>query len=293
MISEATESKFENLKQIMNSETLLDAKRAEALINDLKLDFLQFQLLTPKESELLPQNIMMFRDILEYDALFSIKTKNLDEFERAMAQLKCYYFRKTDLPPSDNMPLLLAIHLVAILGKKDEETKEETETDEERDKDADDDDDNEINRAKKKKLVDFNIELQLAREIIGHNIFLDYAADLHQSVIENSFARLFILENQPPSPLFNQFTADLLNGARNSHADSIERAYKYLTLSEISSILHFNNEEDVRLFVSKRKWRIADDDITVIFNREEGKSKSSEDMLRRAIALSEQISTLA
>lgn len=267
MISESTKSKFENLKQIMNSDVSLDAERAESLINDLKLDFLEFQLLTPKESELSDDKIIMFRDILEYDALYSIKTEKLDEFERAMAQLKCYYFRETNLPPSDLMPLLLAIHLVAILGRKDQN---------------------------KDKFVDFNIELQLARRYTqGDNEFLDYAADLHQSVIENSFARLFLLENQPPSPLFNQFTAGLLNGARNSHADSIERAYKHLTLSEISSILRFNNEDDVRQFVEKRNWQIKNDGVTVAFNREEGQSKSPEDMLRRAIALSEKISTLA
>lgn len=267
MTSDSAQSKFESLKQIVDSDSPLDAERAESLINDLKLEFYQYQFEEKQQNnEISLESIILFRDILEYDALFSIKTKNLDEFERAMDQLKCYYFRDINLPPSENMPLLLAIHLVSILAPKD---------------------------PSKAKFVDFNIELQLARNIIGDNEYLNYAADLYQSVIENSFARLFILENQPPSPLFNQFIAGLLNGARNSHADSIKRAYKSLTLSEISSILHFNDEEETRQFVEGRGWKIEDDGETVNFKLKGNQSKSKEDMFKLAIYFSEKISTLA
>ena len=262
MISETTISKYKNLQQIIESGGQLDARRAESLINDLKLAFLT---LNPDNS---PDDArVMHRDVLELDALYSIRTKNLDEFERAMAQLKCYYFREMSLPISPRMPLLLAIHLVSILGQKEKN---------------------------KTKLVNFNIELQLARDLIGHNQFIDYAAALHQSVNDNSFAKLFELENSPPSPLFNQFTADLLNGARNNHADSIERAYTNLTLDELSSILHFSDKNEARQFAAKRNWVLAPDQEIVVFNQlDENKTRASDDMLSRAVDLSVQISLLA
>lgn len=266
-MSDIVQSKFESLKQIIDSDTLLDAQRAESLINDLKLEFYQHQFEEKQNNrEISLESKILFRDILEYDALFSIKTKKFEEFERAMAQLKCYYFRDIDLPPSENMPLLLAVHLVALLATTD---------------------------SNKTQFVDFNIELQLARNLIGDNEYLNYAADLYQSVNENSFARLFLLENQPPSPLFNQIIEGLLKCARNSHADSIQRAYKSLTLSEISSILHFNDEDETRQFVQEKGWKLEDDEETVVFNLKEDQQKSKEDMFRLAIALSEKISTLA
>lgn len=272
MIKETTKQKFAALREIMESDRSFDSKRAESLITDLKLEFLAFDLMTPNELKLSDEEICacvcMYRSVLEYDALFSIQTINLEEFERAMTQLKCYYFRYRELPPSENMPLLLAINLVSILGERQKEAKV--------------------------KLVEFNIEMQIARELIEESEFLDYAENLYQSFIDNSFSRLFILEEQPPCPLFNQFTAELLISARNNHADSIERSYKHLNLSELKTILHFNDLDEAHDFVSKRdKWKLENDDFTVVFDRVENHSKSPNDMLALSIDLSKQISNLA
>jgi 26S proteasome regulatory subunit N12 len=259
---DAIEVQFASLEQIINSAGALDVRRAESLITDLKIALLTFQSLTPNSPEASVESRVRFRNLLEYDALISIRTRNLDEFDRAMAQLKCYYFRETNLPTSARMPLLLSVHLVRILALK--------------------------------KLVDFNIELQLARTVIGSNEYIDYAADLHQSIIENSFSRLFSLEGRPPSPLFTTFIADLLNGARDNYADSIEHAYVQLPIDELALILRFNSIDEARQFVAKREWPVSDDGMTVGFLAlGEGKGRAPVDMLARSVDLSIQISALA
>jgi 26S proteasome regulatory subunit N12 len=203
-----------------------------------------------------------FRDILEFDALVSIRSSKLEEFERAIAQLKCYYFRATNLPPSDRMPLLLSIHLVHLLARK--------------------------------RIVDFNIELQLVRRVINENDYIDYATNLHESIINTSFSRLSFLEKQMPSDLFRHFTAELLDGARNNHADSIERAYQFLTLEDLAKILHLETVDEARQFATRRLWRLGEDGATVYFHGNEGeKGKGSVDMLARSVELSTQISALA
>jgi hypothetical protein len=253
--------KFRSLHEILAREGPLDVRRAESLINDLKIELLPCQSLLPGDA-VPPEARLKFRNLLEYDALISIRTRNLEEFDRVMAQLKCCYFRDVELPPSDHMPLLLAIHLVRILALK--------------------------------KLVEFNIELQLTRDLLGPNEYLTYVADLHQSVIDNSFSMLFQLESAPPSPLFETFTADLLNGARRNHADSIERAYHCLTLNELGTILHFTSAGDVRQFVTNRpNWRLGQDDRVWFDTQPEAKLRTHDDMLARAVDLSIQISALA
>lgn len=253
---------FATLRDILQGSGPFDAKRAECLINDLKQELLKWNCLTPKERELPEADRVRFRTILEYDAFLSIRMHNLEEFERAMSQLKCYYFGERSLPESPDMPLLLAVHLVHLLGSK--------------------------------KLVEFNIELQLVTSVVQSDPFIDYAVDLHQSVIDNSFARLFQLENAPPSDLFNQFTADLLNSARNNHADSIQRAYRSLRLDELSKLLYFTASEETLRFVEKRKWKLSDDGESVEFgDNDEGRTRGARDMLGRSVDLSVQISALA
>ena len=250
------------LREILEGGGSFDAERAECLINDLKTELWRCHCLTPKELELPQSDREMFRTILEYDAFLSIRMHNLKEFERAMAQLKCYYFSERSLPESPKMPLLLAVHLVHLLACK--------------------------------KLVDFNVELQLVGSVVGSNPFVDYAVDLHQSVIDNSFARLFQLENAPPSELFNQFTADLLNSARNNHADSIQRAYRSVTIADLSKLLYFTTIDEARRFAENRKWKLSDDGESVEFgDNDEARARGAREMLGRSVDLSVQISALA
>ncbi|KAH0791409.1 26S proteasome non-ATPase regulatory subunit 8 [Histomonas meleagridis] len=246
------DTKFEKLKSIFEGE--FDPQIAESLIDELKIE------LFPKINENVYK--VIHRSVLEYDALLNIQMKCADGFERAMSQLTCYYFRETNLPISDKMPLLISIHLVYCLTHQ--------------------------------KLVEFNIELQIAQSLIHENEYIEYAKCLHQSIIDNSFARLFALESHPPSQLFHQFTGDLLDRVRNNHADSIERAYPSLMLTELLNMLEFPSLEECVQFVQMRNWVIDEDQETIIFHPQiEARTKSAEEMLSRSVDLSAQISALA
>jgi 26S proteasome regulatory subunit N12 len=256
------ETKFQTVKDILEGNGPRDIHRAASLILDLKKELVKHKYLTPQEADCPTEMRVRFRDILEFDALVSIRSSKLEEFERAIAQLKCYYFRAANLPPSHRMPLLLSIHLVHLLARK--------------------------------RIVEFNIELQLIRAVIGHADYIEYATNLHESIINTSFSRLSALEKQMPSELFRHFTAELLDGARNNHADSIERAYRFLTLEDLAKILHFDTIDEARQFAARRLWRLADDGATVFFDGNEcDKGKVSVDMLARSVELSTQISALA
>jgi hypothetical protein len=259
---DSSEIKFQSVQEILEGSGPRDINRAASLITDLKKDLLKHNYLTPEESVLSTETRIRFRDILEFEALIHIRRGKLDDFERSIAQLKWYYFPTQELPPSSRMPLILSIHLVHLLALK--------------------------------KLVDFSMELQLARSVIGPNSYIQYASNLHDAIITNSFSRLFSLDTQMPSDLFQHITAELVDGARQSHADSIERAYRDLTLTELTRILHFGSSDEARLFVIKRKWQIAEDGEIVVFGKcEAEKGKVNVDMFARAVDLSTLISALA
>ena len=261
------EVKFATLKGLLDGGGAFDIKQAESLMDDLKLELIRCRSQTSAELSVPIEQRLRLRDILEYDALLSIRTRNLEEFERAMSQLKGYYFVRSSLPPSPHMALLLAVHLVSILASE--------------------------KLSEKQKVVDFNLELELTRLVVGRDVCVDYAVELHQAVIDNSFSRLFQLENAPPSPLFSHFTSGLLEGARNSHARSIQRAYRTLTLDELTRILHFATKDETREFVMKKPWTLHPDESVEFGATTNANVKSARDMLERAVDLSARISSLA
>jgi hypothetical protein len=252
--------RLQALEAVLESDGPLDVRRAESLIGDLKVDLLPYQSLDPRAG-IAPDDRLKFRSLLEFDALISIRTRRVDALDRAMAQLKCSYFGDLALPRSPRMPLLLAIHLVRVLGAK--------------------------------RMVDFNIELQLARALMGPDPYLAYVADLHQCVTDHSFSRLLRLRGEPPSPLFETFTADLLNGARDNHADSVHRAYRALSLDDLRAILYFASPEEVRQFVRDRGWAVDAAGVVRFDTQPETKSRAAADMLARSVDLSIQIALLA
>lgn len=253
--------KYAVLSDLMEKEGSFDVRRAQSLISDLKAHFVDQPFLTNEEYKLPIDERVAFRTLLEYDAIVSIKTRSLDEFSRVMSQLKREYFGAQDLPQSQRMPLLVSIYLVHILTLNS--------------------------------ISEFNIEYQHARKLIGENKYLDYVADLYLSVTDNSFSRLFTLELEPPSELFCQFTADLLDGARNNHADSIEKSYATLSIPELAKILYFKKEEDAQAFAVRRNWKFSDDKVIVFDRKEEVRGKLTEKSVERFVDLAVQISSFA
>ena len=254
--------KYKSLCEIMESTQPIDINRASNLVSDLKLIMVESSFLTTKEKLLPIEDRIIFRTILEYDAILSIKLRNLEEFSRAMDQLKCSYFRCSDLPLSSNMDLLLSIYLVYLLSLN--------------------------------KNSEFNIQFQLTQRLCGQSKNLEYVMNLNESVIENSFTRLFSLELNPPSELFHQFTLDLLNGVRNNHANSIEKSYERLSINDLISILHFSNKEEAILFSKNRNWILSSNGNEIKFGlKHEYKQKLNENSVSRFVDLAVQISYLA
>lgn len=257
-----TESAFYELQAIFEEADKFNEARAEELIGSLKLALLGVNsvVLAGGDVEAIAAQKML-RGVLEYDALLSIYQRRIDAFERVMEQLKCFYFKLTYLPPSEKMPLLVAINLVHCLTLNN--------------------------------LVDFNIEMELAKSsVAGDDKFIRYAYELHRSIIDNSFSRLCELESDPPSMMFSQFTKDLLRGARERYADAIERSYHSLTFADLEKILRFTGVDECRIFVRNRNWRSVNE--MIYFNPQmDDKAKSSSEMLARSVDLSVQISALA
>lgn len=255
-------AKFATLKQLMEEKGELRQDRILPVLKDLKMFMAQSPFLTNEESSVPAEQWAIFRDVLEYDAIFSIKTNNVRAFTRVMKQLKSVYYRAVpaQLPKSEKMPAILTAYLIYLLTQA--------------------------------KVTEFNIEFPIVRQVVGNSEFLDYASELEEAVSDNSFARIFKLQSACPHEYLAPFVAHLLDGARNSHADSVEQAYNNVTMIELATILHFSNLDEARAFVAQRKWKVSQDGVMITFEKKEDKGKPAADEAARYTELAVAISAL-
>ena len=237
-----------------------DIKRATSLLNDLKNTVYDSSFLSLSFSDIPLENQIKFREILEFYSIICIRSRNLEGFHRSMEQLKSIYFHKgSGLPISPRMSLILSLNLAYFLSIED--------------------------------FIEFNLELSIIESHISKDDpYLNYVRNLFEAISDNSFLRLSSLENSPPSPYFSQFTSDILAGARNMHANTIEKSYPHMTVNQLSEILHFSSPAETRQFILKRKWVITPDE-RVIFIKTDN-SKPNVDIAVQSVKLAVQLSLL-
>lgn len=250
------QAKFASLKQLAGEK-----KELKPILRELKLLMLQYPFLTQDEGKMPLEERVIFRDVLEYIALDAAETGDLKEFARVMRQLKSVYFRETDkLPVSEKLGLIMSVYLIYLITEA--------------------------------KLTEFNLEYPIIKQAVGESEYLTYAYNLEQAVSDNSFTRIFKLQEESPSTSFKVLIERILNGARSSYADSIEESYQNATIAEISEILHFSSLENAKAFAAERNWIIEKDDAPVVFSKKDDRRKDVDDEAARYVDLAVAISNL-
>lgn len=253
--------KFEELRSLFDQEKM-DVARASKLAKELRLKMLKIPFLTPNDADTKPEDKAILRSILEMSAEVSIMEDNIKLFLRIMEELKISYFQHKDLERSEHMEIIFGLYLVALLAQN--------------------------------QLVEFNLEYEAILPLASPDSApLQYARALANAVTDNSFSRIFQLKNDAPSDLFENITKSILDGARESHADSIQSAYSELTIMELAQILHFRSAEESIAFAEKRGWKLNEQKTAVYFRKEEVRQMLDHNSFEKSIGFCVTVSALA
>lgn len=251
-------TKFNLLKEEMEKpKTDLSSGHVKRLLNDCKIVLISYPFLTPEENTMTQKDRLMCREILEYDAIISIKTKNFKEFSRVMTQLKTCYLLPSDLPKSTRVFDLLTAYFLRLLAMKD--------------------------------FVTFNLELAKAREVLGDCENFNYSLELYQAILDNSLTRVFVLQGKTPNTLFSILTEELLEGARQTYAECIQDSYNNVTVMELATLLRIKDLNEAKKFIQAKGWKLTENDTLVEFKKLESKKKDI-DQAARYVDLAVQIS---
>jgi len=199
--------------------------KCEESLNQLKVVLTYLRFLPGSPDELVKDELILAREVLEIGAFCSIARKDIPSFERYMAQLKSYYLDfKTFLPESVFKNELLGLNLLCLLSQN--------------------------------RVAEFHTELELFAHPdvqVLDNVYIHKAVSLEQSIMEGRYRQVFIAKNTAPSERYNYFIDLLVNTIRDEIAVSVEKSYQKLKESAAATILNLKPNE-LKAYATSRRW---------------------------------------
>jgi 26S proteasome regulatory subunit N12 len=207
------------------------------LLANLKVKLTQGNLtfLPTQDSVATKQELVLARDVLEIGAQWSIEMKDVESFERYMAELKCYYLDYSEeLTESAFKYQLLGLNLLRLLAQN--------------------------------KLADFHMELELLpAKIIQHNIYIKHPVSIEQYLMEGSYNKVFLARGNVPAANYKFFMDILLQTVRDEIASCLEKAYEKIGFAEAGRMLFFDTEQMTVNYAKERKWKLCPENANGMF----------------------------
>ncbi|KDN38506.1 proteasome 26S subunit [Tilletiaria anomala UBC 951] len=181
------------------------------------------------------ESLVMARDVLEVGALFSIRVKDINSFDRYMNLLKAFYNDfSSQLPPSTNHEPLLGLSLLRLLSSN--------------------------------AIASFHTALEaLPSDLVQKSPYLQHPVNLERWLMEGSYSKVWRAQKEAPREEYKFFVDSLMGTIRHEIASCEEKAYDSLPLRDAAMLLFFDNAQDVMNFANERGWIINPTTQTVHF----------------------------
>lgn len=169
------------------------------------------------------QEILLVRETLELAILLSTKMRDLEGFERHMAQVKSYYAVPLQgIERSVREPLILGLNLLRLLAQN--------------------------------RIADFHMELELIPIEQRSNLYIKSPIDLEMHMMAGSYNKVRSSREQVPAPEYLVFMDMMMETVRREIADCSEKSYDTLNVQDAQRMLLISSEEEFAQFVGSRGW---------------------------------------
>ncbi|ORY94609.1 cornichon protein-domain-containing protein [Syncephalastrum racemosum] len=221
------------------ASTSPNLQNCNQLLVQSKIAFTQLGAFTPVPGQTQSDVMLAARDILETGAYYSVRIKDIDSFERYIAQLHTYYHDLvTALPPSSQMYPLLGLNLLRLLSQN--------------------------------RLSDFHTALEaIEPDQLQNNPYIKQAVDLEQFLMEGSYNKVWNTRKSVHGEEFLFFYDVLMNTIREEIANCSEKAYDSLPLQDASTLLFLKNTQELMTFAEQRGWKVSPGEQMIHFGSDD------------------------
>ncbi|WFD22473.1 regulatory particle non-ATPase [Malassezia equina] len=231
-------------------------KNVEAQLANLKVLLTSHDLLYPQaiDAAANKESLVLARDVLEVGALWSIRMKNTNQFDRYWSQLKPFYLDLADeLPRSTNYEPILGLSLLRDLAANS--------------------------------IASFHISLEsLPMELVRDSPYIQHPVLLERWLMEGSYSNVWRERENVPLDEYRFFVDILVVTIRHEIASCEERAYDTLPLNDVATLLFFDALPEVLEFAKERGWHVNPTNQTVEFSNKntDGTADSEENIPMRS-----------
>jgi len=202
----------------------------------LKLSLAQAGCLTPADGHA-SVDFHLARETLELGALYSIRCRDAESFERYFAQLKTFYHDlRAVLPPSSRELMLVGLNLLRLLAQN--------------------------------RIAEFHTELELIpSEALHGNVYIKHPVEIEQWLMEGSYNKVIQRRQEAPAEEYLFFLDTLVVTIRNEIAECSQRAYESLPVAEAAKLMYFDRPDQFLRFCLERQWTVNGATHAIEFQR--------------------------
>ncbi|KAL4402417.1 regulatory particle non-ATPase [Malassezia pachydermatis] len=241
--------------QSLESSAKPDVKELESVGSDLS----QLKILLTERDLLYPQaldatkykeELVLARHVLEIGALWSVRKKDTNQFERYWSQLKPFYLDLDHvLPPSDLYEPIVGLSLLRDLSSN--------------------------------AIASFHIALEaLPVSLVQNSKYIQHPVLLERWLMEGSYSNVWHERQNVPREEYRFFVDMLMITIRHEIASCEEKAYDTLPLNDVATLLFFDSQKEVMEFASERGWHINPTSQTVEFaNKKTDRDSEAQELI--------------
>ncbi|CAI4226552.1 unnamed protein product [Auanema sp. JU1783] len=161
-------------------------------------------------------------DVYEISALLPIVKEDIETFKVAIAQVLSFYAMNPEA--STNKYLMIGLNLMSLLAMGN-------------------------------RLSDFHMLLeQIPQNIQTSDPYILAPVRLEQAMMEGAYNKVVLTEKNFPSPYYEMFFRMMMDAVRINIATSIEKSFRSLNVSDATTRLLFDNEQQTKAFAESRSW---------------------------------------
>jgi len=225
--SDEAKRQFETFKAAFQAEPCELAK-CEELLGQLKLVLFSGSAAVLSGNGAGPDYVkeqLLVRETLELACFLSIRRRDLAGFERHVSQLKMFYDRQQDLPPSEQKYPILGLSLLHLLASD--------------------------------RIGEFHTELELIPVDEAENMYIKQPVQLERYLMEGNYAKVLEAQKDVPKMYYAFFMERLIDTVRQKVGASLERSYENLPAQQAAQMLILADVPALQEFAVKENERKA------------------------------------
>ena len=139
------------------------------------------------------------------------------------------------------------------------------------------------------RIAEFHTELELISPEVHKNVYVNYAIELEQCIMEGSYNKVLSARQDVPAEFYGYFMDLLMETIRDEVAGCAEKAYHHLTLADARKMFMLKSDAEVQAYVAERGWELQGGNVCFQPDAAAGCALPSIDLIANSLSYAKEL----